>query len=54
MQMKCTAPSRDTLTAAPSVSVRKARNAASDISPEAIANSRWRPLVLACPLIGTL
>ena len=31
-------------------------NAAADISPEAMANSRWRvrPLPATCPLIGTL
>ena len=54
MQTKCTAPSRDTAAQAPSVSARKLRNAASLISPEAIANSRCRPLALAWPLMRTL
>src|SRR5262249_22498694 len=43
MQTKWTAPSRETRAAAPNVSARNERNSASLISPEAIANSRWRP-----------
>jgi len=40
---KWTAPSREQRAAAPSVSLRKERNSASLISPEAMANSRWLP-----------
>ena len=54
MQTKWTAPGRDTAAAPPKVSLRNLRKLSSLISPEALANSRWRPLALACPLIFTL
>lgn len=54
MHTKCTAPSREIRAATPRVSARNLRNCAVVISPEAIANSRWRPAAFACPLIFTL
>src|SRR5215213_9443016 len=42
MQTKAMAPSREIAAALPSVSRRNAVKASEDISPAAMANSRWR------------
>ena len=56
MQTKAMAPSRVTAAIAPRLSDRNVVNACSDVSPAAMANSRWRtaPEPQTWPSMGTL